>query len=339
MSAPRDYGQVAAIGGSALACGRYVVRPYGVSCQRVPVSCQPSGVEAVTQGAYAGVRYLVGHGVLLCRGPEIVVDDVDGHPFSSIAAAAAVVVYDIASQVHALVGLCEGARAQARCARPVARQEVVVIAGSAAAPVASVSVLSLVVSAAVEAVRADAPLHGAVPHAVDRDALVDAPAHRAVVNHDACLLASAETVTLVMCHLPVAEPEPHEPDYGVVRLDEERVIGYAHPVARRRLPGYGDIRILEPKLRFEEYCTGDIEDYGAWPLLHAGMSERARQGVIVKACDVVDLTAASAGDIHSESLRARESREPLSVLCHSGCDVRTHEEAEDKGNYTVFHDM
>ena len=137
--------------------------------------------------------YLSGAGT----GLVVVVHDVHVHGLTAVAAVATVVVEHVVAHVHALVELGGVARTKARHAALVVGHQVVVEGGAAATPVAAVAMAAFRVAGILQALGHEAPLHGGVLVAIDGEALVDAPAHRAVVDDDVRLVEASEPVPSV----------------------------------------------------------------------------------------------------------------------------------------------
>ena len=268
-------------------------------------------VAGVARGAYPYARYAL----LYCCGAQfggrpglvVVVHYVHVHAFAAVAAVAAPVVDDVVAQVHALVGLGAGARAESRGARCVVDDEVVVVRRAAAAPVAAEAVGSLGVACVGEARPHYAPLHGAVAVAVDGEALVDAPAHRAVVDDDVLLVAAAEPVALVAVYVAVAQAEAHIAYDDVARAYLEGIVCDADALARRALPGYCHVAVAQAQAALEVNRSGYVEDDCARPFLFACPAEGAFLAGVLKRGYVVDGTAAAAGRIPPEALCPGES--------------------------------
>ena len=62
--------------------------------------------------------------------------------------------------------------------------QVMVIASPTTTPVTAIAMGTLGVTGIVQALRSDAPLYGYILRTVDRQALVDAPRNRTVINDD-----------------------------------------------------------------------------------------------------------------------------------------------------------
>ena len=103
--------------------------------------------------------------------------------FAAVGAVAAPVIYDIVAVVddapvrHAVVVFVDVRMVETRVAAVVMGEHIVVEAGIAAAPDATVAVVSLAVNAAAQTFRENAPLHSEIFVCVERGALVYAPAH------------------------------------------------------------------------------------------------------------------------------------------------------------------
>ena len=174
----------------------------------------------------------------------------------------------------------------------------------------------------------DAPLYGGVVAAVEREALVYAPAHRAVVYDDVLLVHSAESVALVCIDVAVAHAEAEIAYYDVVGTYLKRIVGDADAVAGGCLSGYGDVAAVQLELRCEVDGSRHVEDYGALAALAAGPAERTFGVCVFKCGDVIYGTAASAGGVAAETFGTGESGQFLVCVCsHSwhGC-CRKHEQ-------------
>ena len=95
-------------------------------------------------------------------------------------------------------------------------EQVVMIAGTTTAPVASIAVVALRVTCCYQTLVGDAPLYCDVGAAIDREAFVDAPADRAVVDDDILAVHTAQSVAFVLGDVTIAKAEPHISDDDVV---------------------------------------------------------------------------------------------------------------------------
>ena len=127
----------------------------------------------------------------------VVVDEIDVHTLTAIAAIAAPVVEDVVADINTLVGLCGLTRTQSRTARVVVSQQVMVVGGTAATPVATIAVGTLLMTTVAQTLADDAPLYSDILTAIYRTALVYAPRHRAVIDDDIIVVRSTQTITFV----------------------------------------------------------------------------------------------------------------------------------------------
>jgi hypothetical protein len=120
-------------------------------------------------------------------------------------------------------------------------EQVVVVAGSRSAPIASVTVGTLGMTGVVKTLGNEAPLHGQVFHAVYRTTFVDAPANGAMVDDDVFLIHASQTITFMISYIGVAQAKTHKADDDVARVDGEGVIGDADTITRCCLSGDGNV--------------------------------------------------------------------------------------------------
>ena len=201
-------------------------------------------------------------------------------------------------------------RSQTGCTALVVGDEVVVIGGTAAAPVATVAVSTFRVSGILQALRNDTPLHGEVLTAINRQALIDAPTDRAVVDDDIVVIHRSQAVALVFIYMAIAQAETHITDDDIVAVDGDGIVGHADTVTRSRLSKDGFVGFDAERLGQED-GSGHIEDDDALTGLLDAIAQGTFQVGVVEARDVIDAAAASACGIHPESFSARESREGL----------------------------
>src|SRR5262249_4286350 len=127
------------------------------------------------------------------------------------------------------------------------------------------------------------------------EALVDAPANRAVVEDD--VIAAAGAAAVLRDAGLVAEADADVADDDVVRLETaEGVVLQADAVARRRLPGDRQVRVVNDQLRLQRDDAADAEDDRARSAGLDRLAQAARSGV-VEVRDLVHLAApAAAGE-------------------------------------------
>ena len=205
---------------------------------------------------------------------EVIVDNVHRHGFATVATVGSPVVDDIVAQVHAFVLLSERTRTKTRRARSVVGYQVVMIRGSAATPVAAIAVGTFLMSGIVEALAHNAPLHGEVTIAVDRQTLVNRPADAAVVDDDIMTVTTSKPVAFVMGDLSITQSETYIA-YDIIGTDHNRIVGQTDPVTWGSLSCY--CRVLrKSQRRFQEYRARNIENNGLGSFLFVGPAQGAR---------------------------------------------------------------
>ena len=110
-----------------------------------------------------------------------------------------------------------------------------------------------------EALVHNVPLHGDVFRTIYRQTFVDRPAYGAVVHYDVALIHAFQSVSLMVCHLTVAQTEAHEAYYYVAGFDGEGVVSHADAVAGGCLSEDGHVTVLQLKLRGEVDSARHIE--------------------------------------------------------------------------------
>ena len=113
----------------------------------------------------------------------VVVDDVHIHALTAVASVASPVVENVVSQIHPFVSLCTRSGAEARHTAFMVGKQIMVISSSASSPVAPVTVGPFRVACIFKTLSHKAPLHRNILAAINRQAFIDAPAHRTVVDH------------------------------------------------------------------------------------------------------------------------------------------------------------
>ena len=119
-----------------------------------------------------------------------------------------------------------------------------------------------VVHGFVQALGDEAPLHGDVIGLLDGQGFVHAPADGAVVYGDVVRLLDAHRVAVVF----VAAPHPDAADDHLVRLDGEGAVLQRNPLARRRLPGDGEVGIAHGEVGLELDGPSHVEHDCPGPL-------------------------------------------------------------------------
>ena len=196
-------------------------------------------------------------------------------------------------------------------------QKVVVIRSTAAAPVATISMCSLVVSCVHKTLRHQCPLKCYVRASAERAALVNTPAHRTVVNDDVLLVKRTKTVPSVGAtnsYIAASNAETHISYDDIVGAYLERITCNTYTIARCCLSGYSYIWLLQLECGLQLDCSRDIKYDDTFASLVDGISERSNAVVVFKSRDMVNLTSTSSCNITSESFCTREC---WCVLC--GC--------------------
>jgi hypothetical protein len=93
--------------------------------------------------------------------------------------------------------------------------QVMMIRGSTASPVSTISMLAFLMTCIVQTLRYDTPLHREITIAINGQALVYGPADRAMIHYDIMAPATSQSVALMMIYLPIAQSETHVADYIV----------------------------------------------------------------------------------------------------------------------------
>ena len=94
---------------------------------------------------------------------------------------------------------------------------------------------------ALEGLGDDAPLHGEVGVAIEGSALVNAPTHGAMVDHDIVVVLTLESVVSVGGY-PIAQTEAEELDNDILQATEhERIVRQGDAITGSRLSSDGDI--------------------------------------------------------------------------------------------------
>ena len=251
-----------------------------------------------------GGAYLRGAGTRLV----VVVHDVHVHGLAAVAAVATVVVEHVVAHVHALVELGGVARTQTRHTALVVGHQVVVERGTAATPVAAIAMAAFRVTCILQALGHEAPLHGGVLVAIDGEALVDAPTHRAVVDDDVRLVEASESVpsvSTIHLHVLVAQTEAHVAHNHIVGLDLHGIVGHADAVAWSGLAGDGHVALADVERGFEVDGARHIEDDGLGSVLVQCPAQRPFSG-IVQVGHMIDFSAPATGHIAAKTLGTRE---------------------------------
>ena len=197
-------------------------------------------------GAYADAGNALAFFVGRTSGPGfvVVVDNVHFHAFATVASVSSEVVYHVVAHVHAFVKLCGGTRTETWRTACVMCNEIVVERSARSAPVASVAMVAFGVTRVYETLRYDAPLQGGILVAKERTALVNAPAHGAMVYHDAFLIHASEgipSVCTVFQYVFVAKTEAHIAYDDIVAFHANGIVGYADTVTGCSLAGNGGV--------------------------------------------------------------------------------------------------
>ena len=103
-------------------------------------------------------------------------------------------------------------------------------------------------------------------------------------------------------------------NYNMVGANYQRRIAKAYPVARRGLPGDGDIWIFDLKVIFESDSAGDVENHGPRPFGVNRFPQRARAGV-GQSCYVKYLSAPSAFSVGPETFGPVKGRDRSRFGC------------------------
>ena len=132
---------------------------------------------------------------------------------------------------------------EARVAAIVVGEEVVMEGGIGTTPNAAVAVIALRVGRALEGLGDDAPLHGEVGVAIEGSALVNAPTHGAMVDHDIVVALTLESVVSVGGY-PIAQTEAEELDNDILQATEhERIVRQGDAITGSGLSGDGKVAV------------------------------------------------------------------------------------------------
>ena len=168
----------------------------------------------------------------------VVVHDVHRHTLATVATVSTIIVDDVVSHVHTFVKLCGRSGAQSGSTAGVMGNQVVMERSSASTPVATISVRTFGVSRVDKTLGNDAPLHRRILVSQYREALVDAPADRAMVYQQILLVETTEavpTVSTIYQHILVAQAETHESHNDIAPFDGAGIARHTDTVARSRL--------------------------------------------------------------------------------------------------------
>ena len=188
----------------------------------------------------------------------------------------------------------------------VIRQHIMVETGVFSTPDASVAVFALGMRAIVHALGEDAPLHGEILISVEGCALVDAPAHGAVVEDDVAEVTPPDAVFAVSgVGAFIAQAEVQIADYDIIRVDVDGVVLETDSAAGGSLAGYGDVAVADLDGGLELDDAGNVEYYSAGAFLADSPAKRPFAAV-VQVRDMVNRSPAATGGIHSATLGTGE---------------------------------
>jgi len=178
-------------------------------------------------------------------------------------------------------------------------EEVVVKTDIGAAPNAAVAVRPLGMGREVEAFGDEAPLDGHVAAAVERHALIHAPACRAVIDDDIIPVAAPQGIFLGPKRVAQAKAQIAQDD--VVGIDHNSAVRDADTVAGSALTGDGEIPIADLELALEPDGARDAKNHGALAFLGDCLAQGAGSAVL-EGGHLTDDAAASAAGIAPRSL-------------------------------------
>ncbi len=202
----------------------------------------------------------------------------------------------------------------ARVARVVRGEQVVVERGVLAAPDAAEAVRPLGVHRRIEALANDRPLEREVLVGVERGALVGAPRRGAVVDDHVGVVLAAQCVVLDV--RLVAHAEAQEAHHHLLHaVEKDRIVAQADAVARGALAGDRDVAVANVQRLFEADGASDREEDDARVLLFERPAQGALRAVVGQRGDVEHLAAATAGGVHAAAFGAGES----GLLREAGC--------------------
>ena len=160
----------------------------------------------------------------------------------------------------------------------------------------------------IEALAHQTPLDGHVATAaVDRNALVDAPTHRTVIDDDAFAFPAAKRVQLDIGRISRANSQIADDDVVRPRKGESIVL-QADAIAGCRLTGDRDVAVLQLEVRLEGDVAGNAKDHRAGSFLIQRCPQAAGTGVVQVRHGNYAPAAAARGD-RTEAFRSGECRD------------------------------
>ena len=146
-----------------------------------------------------------------------------------------------------------------------------------------------------------------------------------MVNDDVVVVHRSQTVTLMIGNKLIAQAETHITEDDIVAGDDKRMIGYADAVARSCLSGNGDITVLDLQFRGQVDRSRHIKDNRSRTFLIQSIAKRTRLVVVLNGRHMINLTATTAGSVHSETFCSRKCRRlVLGTQAEASCHHQAH---------------